>query len=398
MVRNSIDSTLSVPGGVAVIARALTRRLTRSVTPGLALGLVFAVSGCGVDKNKLAEPLPVDELPADSVLREMLDAATDDAYLNRRLNLRDHAAWQIVHGILAYEHDFVVADEQGRLVPALKYLLDGGEMQGWILRPGTSLDENGRRGVVAVLDAGSTIGQGHADQWLGYLADCNLPIDQVIKVAGRDHTLADMLRQAEWDVPANETREYSWTLMALTTYYPTDHEWTASDGKRWSVPQLMEIEVGHDLAGSACGGTHRMSGIVMALNRHKQQGGALEGAWAAADGKVRECRVLAREYQNNDGSLSTRFFSGPGSSLEIKSSLHATGHTFEFLVMASDDQQVREDWLRRAAVNLCELLEATSDVDLECGALYHAIRGLTLYRERLFGSRPFPRERILPGS
>ena len=36
----------------------------------------------------------------------------------------------------------------------------------------------------------------------------------------------------------------------------------------------------------------------------------------------------------------------------------------------------------RAATRLVTLLEQTSDIDVECGALYHAAHGLLLYRQR----------------
>lgn len=335
------------------------------------------------------------ELPGPDDLCQLLDRTIDAAYLHRRMNLRDHAAWQIVHGILAYERDLMIEDHQGKLVSALDYLLDGGEMRGWMLRPSDKVDPlTGRRGVIAVLDAGSTIGQGHSDQWIGYFADCNLPIEQTIIVGGQEFAIADLVRQAELDVPFNELREYSWTVMALSTYRPSNHEWTAADGSSWSMGKLLEIELNHELEGSACGGTHRLCGIALALLRHKDQNRPLEGPWLAADKKIRECYALAREFQNADGSFSTNFFTQPGSSLEIKTSLHATGHTFEFLALVADDEQIHEEWLRRAAVNLCEVFDATSNVALECGALYHGIRGLILYRQRLFGDRSFPRAQL----
>jgi hypothetical protein len=53
--------------------------------------------------------------------------------------------------------------------------------------------------------------------------------------------------------------------------------------------------------------------------------------------------------------------------------------------MAMTDEEVREAWMTKAAVALCDLLEATREMELECGALYHAAHGLILYRERLFG-------------
>jgi hypothetical protein len=38
-------------------------------------------------------------------------------------------------------------------------------------------------------------------------------------------------------------------------------------------------------------------------------------------------------------------------------------------------------------VALLDMLERTQDYPLECGALYHAVRGLDLYRTRRFGPR-----------
>jgi hypothetical protein len=49
-----------------------------------------------------------------------------------------------------------------------------------------------------------------------------------------------------------------------------------------------------------------------------------------------------------------------------------------------DDQELRQEWVTRAVVSLCELLQATESVELDCGALYHAIHGLVLYRQRRF--------------
>jgi hypothetical protein len=42
--------------------------------------------------------------------------------------------------------------------------------------------------------------------------------------------------------------------------------------------------------------------------------------------------------------------------------------------------------MTRAADRLVTLLEQTADVDVECGALYHAAHGLLLYSDRVCGS------------
>jgi hypothetical protein len=55
---------------------------------------------------------------------------------------------------------------------------------------------------------------------------------------------------------------------------------------------------------------------------------------------------------------------------------------FEVLTVALDDERLAEPWVTRAADRLVTLLERTADVDVECGALYHAAHGLALYRRR----------------
>jgi hypothetical protein len=56
------------------------------------------------------------------------------------------------------------------------------------------------------------------------------------------------------------------------------------------------------------------------------------------------------------------------------------------LSLSLDDRQLSEPWVTRAADRLVTLLEQTSDVDVECGGLYHAAHGLLLYRDRVCGS------------
>jgi hypothetical protein len=56
---------------------------------------------------------------------------------------------------------------------------------------------------------------------------------------------------------------------------------------------------------------------------------------------------------------------------------------FEVLALLLDDESLSEPWVTRAAERLVTLLERTSDVDAECGGLYHAVHGLALYRRRI---------------
>ncbi len=324
------------------------------------------------------------ELSSDDELKTQIDRALDITF-QRRLNLRVNHAWQIVHGTLAFKHDFTVERETGEVVPVIEYLMNGGRMKGWSFEPGDKFENVGRRGLRAIVEQGSKEGQGHPDQWLGYLSDCGLQPDDEIKVGSDVFTVQDYLYQIEWDVPRNPEREYSWTLMALTAYHPTDYEWTASDGKTWTIAQLMDIEADHDLSASACGGSHRLVGLTLALNRHLDQGGKLDGAWKKADDKIQQALKTAREWQNPDGTLSSNYFSRPGHSPDLAQALGTTGHTLEFVVLAATDQEFKQPWVKRAAEKLCTLFVKTKDVSIECGALYHAAHSLVIYRKRMYG-------------
>lgn len=360
---------------------------------GLFLFGIAITAWAGCDRVTSSPPQnPVTELalPGDQELKSRIDEALGITYHKRRLTLRDNAAWQVIHGALAFKRDLQVERETGEMVYLLDYVLGGGRMNGWAFEPGDYFENVGRRGLRAIVEPGSKAGQGHPDQWLGYLSDCGLQPDDEIKVGSDTFTIQDYLNQVQWDVPRNPQREYSWTLMALTAYHPTSYEWTASDGKTWTIGQLMQIEAEHDLNASACGGSHRLVGLTLALNRHLSQGGALEGPWKLADEKIRGSLKTAREWQNPDGTLSSNYFVRPGQTPDLAQALGTTGHTLEFVVLATTDEEFRAPWIKAAATRLCELFVATQEVPIECGALYHAAHSLVIYRKRAFGEAWHP--------
>jgi hypothetical protein len=332
------------------------------------------------------------ELTDDQELLRQIDEALEYTYHHRRLSVgttaNDQAAWQIVHGALAFKREFLVRDG-ARDVSAVDYILAGGKMKGLDLRRGDLLDEAAKRYGVATIVAEDKMGQGHVDQWLGYLSDCRLPLDEPIIVEGEKHTIADYIDQAKLDVHKNPTREYSWTLMALSAYYPSDYTWKAGDGSEWSIEKLVEIELEHSLDASPCGGTHRMTALTMAFNRHVEAGRPVTGIWKELGDRIDDCVEKAREYQNPDGSLSSNYFARPGKSADLAICMGSAGHVMEFLATALQKDELQEPWVKRAVLDVCKLFRKTKPVDVECGALFHAAHGLVLYREKVFGPRSF---------
>jgi len=351
---------------------------------GVALGVIavtIAVAGCSPTTRPAVVAAPDGTIdPVDLCAR--IDQAVAHARDGRLLDQRVNGAWQVVHGILAFGGELPLATADGKTT-ALAWLLDGGALRGWRLRPGN-------QGVVATIEEGSTTGQGHPDQWIGYLAQCGLDglsVDTPISVNGKSHTLRDLLTQAQADIRPGA--EATWTLMALSAWLPPDSSWTSSDGKTWTIEDVVAMEAAADIDGAACGGCHRLFGLVQALAAHRAGAGPTgsdRGGWADAEARIESCIEIARRHQQPDGSFSVHFFERPGTSADVFARLGATGHIFEFLVAALDDERLAEPWVTRAATRLVTLLEQTADVDVECGALYHAVHGLRLYRERVCGT------------
>ncbi len=357
-------------------------RLKLLLALSIALPLIAAAGGCNQTSGPAAASLPgaaspaaQAELPSDDELRTRIDRAVDFGRANRHLDGSQNAAWQVVHGLLAFGKDFDIYHD-GKLIPALDYLLGGGELNGWKLRKGD-------HGVQSILEPGSKTGMGHPDQWLGYLSQCGLGLDEPLMVGGEQFHVEDLLTQAEWDIYPG--MEATWTLMAFATYLPLDAEWTAKDGSSWTIDRIVDMESDQKIDDSPCGGTHRLFALAVALNHHLDAEGELTGAWAKADRKIQEAIAKAKANQQPDGSFSSQFFLRPSYSDDIDKRLGASGHTFEFLALSLNAQQFEEPWMTRGLVALLDMLERTEQVELECGGLYHAMHGLELYRLRRFG-------------
>ncbi|MBX3413213.1 MAG: ADP-ribosylation factor-directed GTPase activating protein isoform b [Pirellulales bacterium] len=364
----------------------------RTLLPPLVVLAALGLSGCSqevaLDEMPTA-PLAVQEsdLPSDEEIRTHIDQVL--AYTGaRHLNAQEHAAWQVVHGIVGFGRGLQMYN-QGELVSALDYLLAGGTLRGWNLFPGD-------HGLETLLEQGSKSGQGHPDQWLGYLSLCGLEADQTIVVQGKTFTVNDLVTQAQWDI--YDGMEASWTLMGLSTYLPLDAKWTARDGSEWTLDRICEMEAAQNLGESACGGSHRMCALTVAVNRYLAEGGELNGGWLSADQKIRQTVDICRRFQQADGCFSTSYFERPGNSPDLSLRMSTTGHTLEFLTYALNDEELKEPWVTAAVVRLCKIFDQTRDLPMECGGLYHSARALQNYRLRRFGAPAFVGEEVADGS
>ena len=355
---------------------------------GLLSLLIFA-PGCLNSEPPRSVARPQTAATEVAQLAERVDQILDYTLKRRRLNTDTQAAWQILHGVLAYGKNFPV-DHGESTSGVVDFLQRGGNIRGFELQPGRILDESSeRRGLVAVMQPGTKAGQGHHDQWLAILAQSGLTLTDTILADGQKFTVSDFVEQVKWDVPRNLNQEYSWTLIGLTEYYPTTTFWTAADGETWSIERLVEVETDYGLGDGPCGGTHRLIGLAMALNKRRREGAPVEGVWLDAADLVERALVNARRFQNQDGSFSTNYLSRGGTSQDLAQNLGTTGHLVEFLAIAMPEREIQAPWMMAAVRNLCDLFDKTKDYDLECGALYHAAHGLVLYRNRMQPETPY---------
>jgi hypothetical protein len=368
----------------------------------LSLVATWALAGCGVDAD--APPAAESQAAAARVdpnaappanpdgeqLRQMIDDVLEYTEHGRVMSLEKHAAWQLLHGVLAFGEGFEMQAE-GKMVNTVDWVFDGKPMKGWTLVPTD-------RGVMATIEPGK-FGQGHEEQWLAILSQCNVPTSRRLVVDGKEFTVRDLVKRAMYD--CYEGKESSWTIIALSKHLlPIDQEWVAKDGQRWTVEKLVEMEAGpvdddeygqQLIVTGACGGTHRLIGLSIALNNFRAQkpDEPLTGGWLAAKRRIDWAVGEAKANQSaSTGAFSIAFFMRPSASKNIDEHLAATGHILEFLAFALPKEKLQEPWIERAVFYLCQLLERTKHIDLECGSLYHAAHGLVLYRDKVFGPRP----------
>lgn len=358
----------------------------RNATQSSFLLLLLVVHGCA--------PPPFASLAVDArrggdiaepnaeTLASRIDQVLKTARDGRLLSTERNASWQIMHAVICFGEELKIQTPDRGVVSALDYLFNEGLVKGFELSAGDALP-NGRTGVQARLEPGSYEGQGHVDQWIAILAMAKVPPNTEIRIRGEVYTVEDLARQAQYDVPYNVLDEFSWTLIALTHFFPDEPNWTAAEDLELDWETLVEQEIAHEVEYSPCGGTHQLAGLVQALKAKDRLALPDSEIWSEAREIVDRNYDAVQEFRAADGRLSSLYFTGPGRVVDLAGQLASSGHLFEFVALAADDEQISEAWIAEAAQHLCELLERTEALDLDCGALYHALHGLKLYRARM---------------
>jgi hypothetical protein len=353
-------------------------------------------------------PAAVAPVPSPVVLpSETSPSAGNDRFLKERIEtvihqvrqrelLLSNGFWTVFHGILGVGPSVTLKHSVlGFQVNAVDYICSGGELRGLRFLP----TEYG----VDVENGEQFVSQGHQDQFVAEMAQCNLPADKEFTIHGKKYRFLDFIRHSQMRARIYANQELSWTIIVVGQYLGTDISWTNSYGEKLRFEDLVRYEVDANVEQAACGGTHRLFGLNWAYNLHLRNGGKTEGVWKELVDEQARYQRVARQYQNPDGSFSTDFFRGPGNAPDMQLRMNTTGHIVEWLAYSLPESELRQEWMERAVNRLALMFLEIQNQSMESGTLYHAAHGLRIYHERRFGDglgglRPFlmlpPKETI----
>ena len=310
-------------------------------------------------------------------------AQVDDAIERSRrrfLTVGVHTPWQIFHGTLALRDEFQV-QVNGQLMPAIDWMSSG------VLHDALPLVEKtpygGRMHAFTVPYAF----EGHTNQFLAILSLSGLPRTHQFRTAtGETVTMEDMVRGAQAEI--NGEGELTWTLWFLSHYVEPDAEWLNSRGEPWSMERLVKIEARKAVESAPCGGTHRLFALALARNAYLAKHGQVRGPWIEADQRVRRYVRATQQMQNSDGSLSSQWYKATEVSNDLERRLKTSGHQLEWIMAAIPQTELYSHWVQSAVRAVASDVIRSAETSAECGALYHALDALVLYRTRLAADFP----------
>ena len=310
-------------------------------------------------------------------------AQTLATYQKRPLNTAQHTPWEVMHGFIAFgiPTKLRVGGPGGDPVNAIGWVNTGGRCGGQVMLAAAGDRLTALRGIGV---------QGHSAQYLAVLAQSRVAMNSPITIQSKAFTVADLV--AEEKLACKSGTELTFALIALAHYLPTDSQWTARDGKPWSLEKLVAEEIEQPIRGAPCGGTHRLFGLAYGCQRRLRATGQLDGAYLRADKFVRDYQQFTlTKLQNRDGSFSTEWFKYLADrDDDIDRKIQTTGHILEWLVASLDQEDLFQPRVTAAVEFLNASLAREPSREWKIGPLGHALHALTIYQERAWGT-------VLPG-
>ena len=336
---------------------------------------------------KTPAPVKTEAVPPPPLTKQLMMLRSRvrgvlSGYYRKQLNSKENDPWEVMHGMLAYglQSRIRQGGERGEAITSVGWLCYNKPCKGQTL-----MYVNPQGEVRAKYGVGL---QGHLGQLLAMLAQCHVSADYPIHVGKNEFTVRDLI-EAEKKTCYPKS-ELTFKLIALQHYIDLNDKWVNDQGVDWNMERLIREEMAQPIRGAACGGTHRLSGLSLAVKTRVRRGEPLDGEYAKADEFVKKYQQYAFRLQNRDGSLSTSWFRGAGDDDDINRRIKTTGHILEWLCYSLSDEELRDQRTVRAVTYLANLMYSNYDNEWEIGPRSHATHALLLYDERVF--QPFDKE------
>lgn len=339
--------------------------------------------------NTPVEKLTLAPKPIEISARTRIEAAIEN--VRKRRLYTDNGFWTIFHGILGLGPGLMLHNrDTGAKLNAVEHIASGGELRG-LNFPQT------KYGLDVSLREPIGVGQGHQDQFVAEMAQWGMTIDKPFIVNGKDYTFADFVNHSKMRARTTANQELGWTILVLANYLGTDLSWTNAYNEKLTLDDLLQYELDQSMDTAACGGTHRLFGLTWCLYMRQREGKPLTPVYQRIIETTNKHRDLAKKHQNGDGALSTSFFRGAGNAPDKPLRINTTGHMLEWLALALNDEEIKEEWVQNAATALALLILDQQDAPIDGGPLYHAVHGLLMYYARAFDRETLgPKELLIP--
>ncbi|MCU0958838.1 MAG: hypothetical protein MUF48_01925 [Pirellulaceae bacterium] len=304
-------------------------------------------------------------------------------YYQRPERVEERSPWGIMHSLISYGVDTELLAGNQR-VNAIGWLCYNRPCRGITLM--TVND-----GQLAMKQNGPGY-QGHDGQLLSMLALSGVPSTYPIRVDGHEFTVADLVAYEQR--MCKPKSELTFQLIGIAHYCPSDATWQSATGVSWDIPRMIREELAQPIQGAACGGTHRLIGLSMAVKTRQKRGEPLDGQWLRAAKFTASYQVHALKLQNRDGSFSTQWLARRDDTGPPERRLQTTGHILEWLAFSLPEKDLTDPRIVKS-VNYLATLLMQRDRQWEVGPRGHALRALALYNERVFGDKPGQRRELL---
>lgn len=328
-----------------------------------------------------------ESLAVNKALLVKVQRVLDD-YYSRPLNTRDDPPWSVLHWGIAYGIDAQVAvgGPSGQRVTAL----------GWLC----SNYRTGGKQLIQCSDEGFSLPvapgvQGHDAQFLSALAQACVPNSYLLRVGDEQRTVADLVNHEQQTCQAGS--EQTFKLIGIAHYQGTQAKWNNARGELWSIERLLQEELKAPVSSreATCGGSHRVLAMNYTAEIRRRETPQLTGIWLEAAKRTKYYQDRAFKLQNADGSFSTAWFDKPEQRDDEERRLITSGHIVELLAFSLSDEQLHDPRFERGVMYVARLLERGRGTKLHRGGMGHALHGLSLYEQRILGTKPGERSERL---